>query len=85
MRQPGKARRDRLADDMAIAAERHQSGRQQKFAGLDAGSIRGHAGDLDLDDLSLARRGVGQRDQIDLNDPAHRRERLGQHLLAILA
>src|SRR5207302_2046576 len=42
-------------------------------------AIRGHARDIRLDDLFLTGCAVGQRNEIDLDDSAHRGERLGRH------
>ena len=64
---------------MSVAADRHQPGRQQKLAGLDAGPVRRHAGNIRRDHLLLARRVVGQRDQVDLDDAADRREGFRRH------
>ena len=79
MRQPRKARRDRPSGNMAVMADRYQPRRQQEFADFDARAIRGHARDIRLDDLLLTGCAVGQRNEIDLDDSAHRGERLGRH------
>src|SRR5580693_6430782 len=65
--------------NMTVTADRYQPGRQQEFADFDARAIRGHARDIRLDDLFLAGCAVGQRNEIDLDDSAHRGERLGRH------
>ena len=70
VREADEGGRDIAADDAAIAADRHQTRRQEKFADLEVRSIGRHFGDISLDHLFSARRIVDQRYQIDLDDAA---------------
>ena len=79
MRQPRETRRHRFPGNMPIAADRHQPGRQQKLAGPDTRPERRHLRHIGRDDLFLAPRRIGQRDQIDLDDAADRRKGFGRH------
>src|SRR6516225_5829954 len=64
---------------MAVAADRYQSRREQEFADLERWPKSSHAGNVGVDDLLLAYRSVGERDQVDLDDAADGRKGFGRH------